>query len=202
MGIPLPYITKILIKFHDFCLNHYCVVLSTFLMIIFYIIMLKYNPSFKKQKDRILSNIPILKDFRHDLDIIKFFSFMKTMLFESMTIRESLDLAIIAFEDSSSMKSAIHKIRSFIMSGLSLSISMRKTGIFDISHILIIEAGEKVSSLPDSFLLLSTDLQNDFIHKIERYTNLIQPFIIIFMGGLIMTIVYSVLIPMYDSIKF
>ncbi len=65
----------------------------------------------------------------------------------------------------------------------------------------LISAGEKTGSLGTSLLRASTILDRDLEHSLKRITTLIEPLMMVVMGGIIGAIALSILLPIYDVSK-
>ena len=85
--------------------------------------------------------------------------------------------------------------------GVSLTKAFKNAGVFSPLLISMVEIGEETSSLDVTMKKANEYFANEYIFKIKRLTSLAEPVLIIIMGLLVAFVVFSVSIPMFDSIN-
>jgi type II secretory pathway component PulF len=190
MGNELPFITKAVIKVSHFCINNATLLSSVLISVAIYIYVL-----FKTTNGEILNKIPLIRNIKRDIAVMNFFTEMSLLLKEKVNLIDSLE----CLENSNVFK-YVTKIKEFIKCGNTLANSMKKCKIFQIHEISIIESGEKSGDFWPSFKSSSDILRLKINEISEKIINMIQPITLIFAGGLLILIVYSVIIPMYFNL--
>ena len=196
IGIEMPVITKAILSFRSFCMDNSAILLAALLGSVVYLLFVFKYEGFKRHKQIILQKLPLLKKAKRDSMVLNFFSGMYVMLKEKVNLIDALDCisSLTCSED-------IRNIKDFIKNGDSISKAIRRCGVFKDSEVVIIEAGEKAGDLWPAFKTAQDLLKTQINDRSGKIISLIQPMTILFIGGILLIIVYSVLIPMYSKLE-
>ncbi|MDR0552750.1 MAG: type II secretion system F family protein [Holosporales bacterium] len=189
IGIKIPTITRFLLGFRNFCINHQ---IATTLIIIVIAVCAIW------QKNRLLNMIPIIKKTKKSIANFRFFSSMSLMLQEKISFIEALQAS--ASDDNAELKSKIKTIELMIKSGHSISKSFEQSGWLSNTENSIIRAGEVAGNMYGAFKIISDKIKMDTKHSINRATTMLQPVVTIIMGLILIVVVCSVLVPIYDQL--
>jgi type II secretory pathway component PulF len=128
--------------------------------------------------------------------VMNFFSAMEIMIQEKVHLIDGLDCVA-----GIGNYNEVTTISEDIKNGNSLSSAMKQSGLFSDYELSIIMAGEKVGDLWPSFKSGADMLKLKLNDKSQKIISMIQPATIAFIGILLITIVYSVIIPMYANLE-
>jgi general secretion pathway protein F len=136
----------------------------------------------------------LIGDFILIYEVERFSSTM-ALIMESGT---NLDIAL---EESSKVfnNKYLHYIvmnaKNDVVEGKDFIISLNKTKVFPNIFMQLISSGYKSGNLVRMFYKASDFLRNEIDSKRSVFLSLLEPIVIIFMGGFIMLIVLAILIP-------
>ncbi|MDB9997996.1 type II secretion system F family protein, partial [bacterium] len=82
-----------------------------------------------------------------------------------------------------------------VMEGKDFVFTLKQTDIFPDIFIQLISSGYKSGNLIKMFQKVSQFLKNEIESKRSVFLSLLEPLVIIFMGGFIMLIVLAILVP-------
>ena len=139
-------------------------------------------------------NLPLIGDFILISEVERFSSTM-ALIMESGT---NLDIAL---EESSKVfnnKYLYHVVmnaKNDVVEGKDFIFSFNKTKVFPNIFMQLISSGYKSGNLVRMFYKASDFLRNEIDSKRSVFLSLLEPLVIIFMGGFIMLIVLAILIP-------
>lgn len=187
INIPLPLISRIIIKSSKFVLNHIWIVSSIFLTTVFC--------AWKLLSGKFLCKVPVVKNFRRDINTYNFFSAMEIMLQEKINLMEAL-------ECMSDIVPRIQEAISSIKVGHPLSFALLNLGIFSDYEIAIVKTGEQSGDLEAAFKSLSDLLKQNIEITSQRIISIMQPTALGFMGLLLVIIVYALISPLYSNLTF
>lgn len=190
MGMDVPSVTLGLLGFRSFILTHK--------LLIFFTIILSVIVSYK-YKDQILSRVPIVKTIGRNLKMLRFFNSMGLMLQEKINFIEAIEFTI-GLNKNKDFDASITEIISKIKQGNSISHAFNSTTLFTEQEIAIIKSGEQVGDIASVFQIIAKTLQSDTKNIINRLQSLIQPISTIIMGLMLLIIVCSIFLPMYDQL--
>jgi general secretion pathway protein F len=138
--------------------------------------------------------LPLIGDFILISEVERFSSTI-ALIMESGT---NLDIAL---EESSKVfnNKYLHHVvmnaKNDVVEGKDFIISLNKTKIFPNIFMQLISSGYKSGNLVRMFYKASDFLRNEIDSKRSVFLSLLEPIVIIFMGGFIMLIVLAILIP-------
>ncbi|MFM1894965.1 MAG: hypothetical protein RLZZ385_39 [Pseudomonadota bacterium] len=96
---------------------------------------------------------------------------------------------------------ALADARENIQDGQGVSASFETTGLFPPLVVRMIRVGETTGELDKALLNVSYFYNRDIKDSIEKVQALIQPVMTVFLGGILMWVMLSVMGPVYDSIS-
>jgi len=193
-GAELPLITNLLIG-----LSNNIFIILLFLAILIFLVTLGYKKHVANIENHIsahkkLLNLPLIGDFILISEVERFSSTM-ALIMESGT---NLDIAL---EESSKVfnNKYLHHVvmnaKNDVVEGKDFIISLNKTKVFPNIFMQLISSGYKSGNLVRMFYKASDFLRNEIDSKRSVFLSLLEPIVIIFMGGFIMLIVLAILIP-------
>jgi type II secretory pathway component PulF len=193
-GAELPLITELLIGVSN----------NIFTIAIFIILLVSISIfAYKKYTSNINNHINAHKNFLKLPIIGNFILISEIERFSSTMglIMESGSNLDIALEESSKVlnNKFLHHIvmnaKKDVVEGKDFIFSLNKTEIFPNIFIQLISSGYKSGNLVKMFYKASDFLKNEIDSKRSVFLSLLEPLVIIFMGGFIMLIVLAILIP-------
>ena len=95
----------------------------------------------------------------------------------------------------------LSKMETEIKDGLKLSKAMKKSGYFPKYVISVVSTGEASGTVDGMLLNISERMQEEVDELLENLTALLQPMMIVIMGGVVAFIAISVLLPMLNMNK-
>ena len=193
-GAELPFITKFLIGISNNIIPILLVI--TFLSVGFYYVYKKYT---KKEKNKLLVDkkilaIPFLGNFILNSELERFSSTMELLLASGTNLDIALEECSKIFNNQY-LSNIIMNARNDVVEGKDFIITMKQNEIFPDIFIQLIASGYRSGNLEKMFNKVSNFMKSEIETKRSVFLSLIEPIVIIFMGGFIMMIVLAILIP-------
>lgn len=197
-GGEIPFVTQIVIGISDFLVNNgWFVALGMYSIIVFTI---KYF-STRQGRDvmeEFLLKIPVLKDFFSKVYIIRFSESLSTLITAGLPIVRSLEITADIVQNKV-YKDAILKIAESVQQGKQMSDSMKKyPHIFSPILIQMAIVGERSGRLGSALMNVVKFFRAELERTLEKYISMIEPLLIILLGGMVGGLVASVLLPIYN----
>ena len=142
---------------------------------------------------KILS-IPLVGNFLLLTETERFASTMTLLLESGMNLDVALEESSEVFNNAY-LKEQIKIAREEVIEGKDFINTLMKSKIFPDIFIQLIASGYKSGKLPKMFKKVSVFLKNEIDSKRSIFLSLLEPIVIIFMGGFIMLIVLAILLP-------
>jgi type IV pilus assembly protein PilC len=109
----------------------------------------------------------------------------------------ALETAAASIE-SRSLASALHEAGVKVREGRPLARSLEETGIFPELAIGMIEVGESTGALPQMLSSVAEFYEEDVQTALAASLSLIEPLILIFMGGVVATVLLALYLPIFS----
>ena len=193
-GAELPLITKLLLGLS----NNIFIIL--FVILAIYIgLALLYKKFISEENNHISAHkqflkIPLIGNFILTSEIERFSSTMALIMESGTNLDTALDESAKVFNNKY-LNSLIIEAKNDVIEGKDFIYTLNQTNIFPDIFIQLISSGYKSGNLIKMFHKSSDYLKNEIETKRSIFLSLLEPLVIIFMGGFIMLIVLAILIP-------
>jgi len=156
----------------------------------------KRSEKMQKFMDRLLLKVPIFGQLIYKSAVARWTRTLATMFAAGVPLVEALD-SVGGASGNAVFVEATEKIQRDVSTGASLTTSMQTTGIFPIMVLQMASIGEESGSL-DHMLGKAADFYEEEVDDaVKALSSLMEPLIIVFLGGLIGGIVVSMYLPIF-----
>jgi len=197
MNKQMPPLTAFLIGMSNFIIDYWYALLAGFGLVTFLFIRWKNSATGKPKWDAITLRVPVVGNLVRMVAITRFAGTMGTLLGSGVPILSAMNIAknLVA---NAPIANAIMNARENITEGQSIAEPLRKSGMFPPVVIHMIAIGEKTGELPEMLRNVAASYEEQVNTKIEGLTSLLEPIMIIGMGGVVAVIVLSIFVPLLD----
>ena len=147
-------------------------------------------------RDKLLLGAPSLGKLMKQEIVARFTSTLATLLGSGLSMAESLKI-VAQVTGNVIMTNAIKQARERILSGADITTPLKDSGVIDPAIAHMVTIGEKSGELEQMLHMISENLEADSDLRIERFSRIIEPIIIIMMAGIIGIIAYATLLPLF-----
>lgn len=200
MGVKLPLITAVLLNLFKFLKNNFLLLL---LSIVGFVLALKqYTKTYhgKIQLEKVIFNLPIVGNISKLIIVERFSAQMSILLDAGVPILYALDITE-RLVDNHTCALIVSQIKDGVKKGELLVEPMEKSGFFPPMCIQMIMVGEETGELSKMLKHVSAYYQGIVETFMKRFATIVEPFMLVFMGGIIGTIVIAMFLPMFDIVK-
>jgi len=193
-GAELPFITKFLIGISNNIIPILIVLL--FFAVGLYYLYKKYtnNKDNKIFIDKKILTIPFLGNFILNSELERFSSTMELLLASGTNLDIALGECSKIFNNQY-LSNIIMNAKNDVIEGKDFIASMKYGQVFPDIFIQLISSGYRSGNLEKMFNKVSNFMKSEIENKRSVFLSLLEPIVIIFMGGFIMMIVLAILIP-------
>ena len=193
-GAELPFITKALLGIS----NNIGAILILFLIVCLGITYI-YKQYIKNEDNhinahRIILSSPLIGNFLLSSEIERFSSTMSLLLESGSNLDIALSESSKIFNNKFLSKLIIN-VKDDVVEGKDFITSLNQASIFPDIFIQLISSGYKSGNLIKMFTKVSHFMKSEIESKRSIFLSLLEPLVIILMGGFIMLIVLAILIP-------
>ncbi|WP_156678580.1 type II secretion system inner membrane protein GspF [Sphingomonas profundi] len=152
------------------------------------------DPAIRMWVDRSILRLPLLGRLVRDLHAARLSRTLATMVASRLPLLEGLTLTVSTVHNRA-LRAASSDIVEAIRGGGSLSAAMRRAGVFPPLLVYMAASGEASGKL-DTMLERAADyMEREFDSFTATALSLLEPLIIVLMGGIVALIVLSILLP-------
>ena len=193
-GAELPLLTEILIG-----LSNNILIILFFLAFLIFISIYSYKKFIRNIDNHILAHetvlkVPLVGNFILLSEIERFSSTMALIMESGTNLDVALEESSMVFNNKY-LQSKVMNSKKDLVEGKDFIISLSKTTVFPSMFMQLISSGYKSGNLIKMFHKASEFLRNEIDSKRSVFLSMLEPLVIIFMGGFIMLIVLAILIP-------
>lgn len=196
-GKTLPWNTRLLIWSSSFIGKN---ILWIFIGLIFAgVIFYKWTHSKEGRPvwHKFVLGLPVLGQLVRTINVGRFARTLGTMLQSGVPMLRSLDTAK-QIMGNVILQRAIDDAKKAVTEGESLAQTLKKSGQFPPTMIHMVSVGEKAGQLEQMLERVATTYEAEVDTKLGRFTALLEPLMLVFMGGAVAFIVFSILQPIMD----
>ena len=188
-GQKLPASTQFLVDASDFAIRNGLYILGGIVLLIASIVAYYMTASGKLVLDRFLLRIPVIGKLLMNAAMAEFTWSLSMMLRSGITVYDSLKTCgnVIA---NRFISNKIHYASEQILAGRELSLSLKGREIPDLV-IQMTTVGEKTGTLDQILQELGVFYEERLAESVKRLTALIEPMMILIMGGLVGFVYYA-----------
>jgi len=195
----LPQLTRTMIKLSDWLVESWYWLLTIPIFVILFI-------KFRNSKwghialDPIVLRIPIFGPLARKVAITRFTRTFGTLTQSGVPILEALEVSKNTASNNV-VQRAILYVRERIREGESIHAPMKRTGVFPPLVTNLISVGEEAGNLEEILFKISDYFDAEIDATIRGLASVIEPMMIIVIGGLVGTIVISLYLPIFNLVN-
>jgi len=148
--------------------------------------------------DRVFMKMPIFGGIIIKGTLSSLFRTLGTMVSSGVPLIDSLDVCIETIENVVINKD-IKGIRKSVTEGQTLTEPMSKIDYFPEMVNQMVKVGEQTGSIDDMLVKVSAVMEEEVNDLVGSMTKLIEPFILIVLGGFVAVILLAMYLPMFQQ---
>jgi general secretion pathway protein F len=197
-GTLLPLPTRILMGLSDFMVNSWYLVLIGLIILIFGFSAFLRSEFGKKVLQQLQLKAPLIGPLMQKVLIARFCQTLGTLLGSGVDLKTALEISRHVVVNQLLIEQLNKMIVEVNNKGIPLSAAMGRTGYFPdyVQHVVAI--GEEAARVDELLERVANRMQEEVSRLLEGLTALLQPTMIVLMGGIVGFIALSVLLPMLN----
>jgi general secretion pathway protein F len=200
-GRALPWNTVLLIGFSNFVADFWWLFPPAIAGIIYAFRYWKRTPSGKSLLDRVTLRLPVIGQLARIIALTRFAKTLATMLSAGVPLLRALDI-VKAILGNTVLTKVVEDAKESIREGESIAAPLRRSGQFPPLVTHMIAVGERTGQLEQMLENVATAYDQEIELKMGRLTTLLEPLMILLMGGSVAFVVFSILSPIMEMNEF
>ena len=196
-GGNLPAPTQFLMDAGDFMQYNWWLLLVILSCIIITMKVLSKSKNFKRVWDRVILKIPLVGDMVTKVAVARFARTLGTLITSGVPILQALKITRDTIGNEV-IQNAVQKVHDAIKEGDTIAAPLDESKVFPAMVVNMIDVGEETGNL-DAMLMKVADIYDSEVEAaVEGMLSLLEPVIIIVLGGIIGFIVISLYLPIFS----
>lgn len=193
----LPAITQLVVNMSDFVKGN-IIYMIIFGILVFYGIKKIYSTEKGRFKiDAFVLKAPVVGQLTRKVAVSKFTRTLSTMLQSGVPILDALQV-VARTSGNKVVERAVLRVSASIAEGRPIAEPLEESGVFPNMVVQMINVGESVGAL-DTMLEKIADFYDEEVDQaVENLTAMIEPFMMVFLGGMIGGLVVAMYLPIFQ----
>jgi type II secretory pathway component PulF len=193
-GLPeLPFYTAVLLGVSNWVVSYQWVLVLLVVASIAGMYVARKNPSSAAVMDSFIAQMPGFSSMIVRVERIRFNTAITLMLESGILIDRCLEMAVGSVKNRQ-LKQGLASAKDRVKKGATLSSALRNSPVYDDFCMSLIEVGEESGELAPVFSEISTRSRREFEFAVDRMTSLLEPALILVMGGIVGGVVVTMLL--------
>jgi general secretion pathway protein F len=193
--LPLP--TRFLLGVSDFVASWWWMILLGLAAVAVGFARWARTAAGRERVDRWTLEVPYLGRLTQKFAVARFARTLATLLASGIGLLPALDI-VKSIVDNTVLTRAIEKARDAIREGQSIAPPLRESGLFPPLVVHMVAVGERSGEL-EAMLTKAADAYDDEVENaVGALTSILEPIMVIFMGGVVLFIVLAILLPIFE----
>ena len=191
---PLPLLTKILLTTSNLLVENIITVLIVTIVIPIIAILYLRSPAGRKLKDQILMITPIFGALLFQNSIARFSRTLSCLMAAGVNITEAMDTSAMT-ANNMFIEAAIRNIRNQVVKGKPMGAAFKSQKILPSLVANMVSVGEETGSIDATMEKVAEFYEENVRVTANNMADLIQPFLIVFLGGIVGFVVVALYLP-------
>ncbi|MFN8640296.1 MAG: type II secretion system inner membrane protein GspF [Candidatus Binatia bacterium] len=193
----LPTMTVLLLAISNFLSTYWWAILSVVVLAVIAVRVSTRTPAGRLRFDGLVLRIPYFGKVLKKVALARFARTLSTLLLGGIPLLQALDI-VKHVVSNMVLSNAIEDGRNSIREGHSVADPLRKSGHFPPLLVHMIAVGEKSGELEQMLSRAADAYDGEVEASVSALSSIMEPVLVIFMGGVVLFIVMAILLPIFD----
>jgi len=196
----LPLATRVLIGLSDFVISFWWGLLGSFGAGLWWIFSWKKTIAGRKFFESLFSRIPFFHRIFRNSQTVEVSTHLASLLDAGIPVLQALFI-LEEIVQSVFVSESVRRVRLRITQGVRIFDAFRSESVFDPVLAEVLEIGEESGRITDVLFRLGKQYELEVETDVKNFSVLIEPLMILFMGGAVLFMAFAILVPVLDLQK-
>jgi general secretion pathway protein F len=193
-GAELPFSTRMLMSLSGFVTDFWWLILAFAFLAVYLFRRWRSTEAGRRKGDRILLDLPVIGQLVRKIAVARFARTLSTMLASGVELLAAMDI-VKSLLGNVILENVIRKARDDIREGDGIASALKRSGEFPSLVTHMIAVGERSGQLEQMLVDVANAYDRETTSAIDKATALLEPIMIVGMGGTVGFIVFSIMTP-------
>jgi type IV pilus assembly protein PilC len=195
-GSTLPVPTQMVVNMSDFFKSNFIYIILVIVACIWVVKKIYATEKGRLKMDKMILFAPVVGPLARKIAVSKFTRTLSTMLQSGVPILDALQV-VARTSGNMVVERAVIRVAASIAEGRPIAEPLEESGVFPNMVVQMIHVGESVGAL-DTMLEKIADFYDEEVDQaVENLTAMIEPFMMVFLGGMIGGLVVAMYLPIF-----
>ncbi len=199
MNVEMPATTKFVFAIGDYSSHYWYVPIILIVSIVIFFKRLVSTKRGRFQVDSMKLRIPVIGDLLLKMAVSRFTKTLGVLVASGVPLIKCLEI-VGETTGNQVIETSLERVKNSVLEGQKLSVPIAATGLFPSMVAHMIDVGEESGRLSEMLEKVSEFYEKEVASAIKGLTSMIEPALIIFMGGLVGFIAISIMTPMFTLV--
>ena len=196
-GADLPGPTLVVMNISDFLVGNWYIIFPAIIGgVWFFFYTWRRSTTMQRFMDRLALRVPVFGDVIRKASIARWCRTLSTMFAAGVPLVESLD-SVAGSAGNYVYYEATKRVQSEVSTGTGLTVAMTNSGVFPSMVLQMVAIGEESGSLDAMLSKVADFFEQEVDEAVESLSSLMEPMIMVVLGGLIGGIVVAMYLPIF-----
>ena len=196
-GADLPAFTTFVFGISDILVGWWWAILGVLLIAFFsFMHVYKRSPKLQDGVDRVLLKIPVIGQVLHNSSIARFARTLGVTFKAGVPLVEAME-SVAGATGNRVYTNAVNDMRNDVAVGYQLNVAMKQVNLFPNMVVQMTAIGEEAGALDAMLFKVAEFYEQEVNNSVDAITSLIEPFIMVIIGGLVGSIVIAMYLPIF-----
>ena len=196
-GSDLPMLTRVVIFISDYLTEHGLTTLAAIAGAVALYHLSMRNKAQRRMMHRIALKLPGIGRMTRTVDCARFTSTLSILVGAGVPLLQALQIAGQVMNNEI-LREASENIATRVREGSSMHRAMEMSGQFPPLVVYMVASGEASGRLEEMLGRTATNLERELQMTLKNVMNLLEPLMVVSMGGMVLLIVLAVLLPIFN----
>ncbi|MBX3023836.1 type II secretion system inner membrane protein GspF [bacterium] len=193
----LPTMTIVLLAISNFLSTYWWAILAVIVIAVIAVRVSTRTPTGRLRFDALTLRVPYFGKVLKKVALARFARTLSTLLLGGIPLLQALDI-VKHVVSNMVLSNAIEDGRNSIREGHSVADPLKKSGLFPPLLVHMIAVGEKSGELEQMLSRAADAYDGEVEASVSALSSVMEPVLVIFMGGVVLFIVMAILLPIFD----
>lgn len=200
LNVPLPELTVTVFNFSEWMAEYWYIPLLVFAAFIISVVMMNKNKNTKPLIDRIKLKLPLVGDIFFKSAMARSNRTLSSLVESGVPILKSLEMTA-EVTDNAVIGKAYTALRDAARKGASLGDTAKNISTFPVMIAHMMKVGEETGQLETMLDKVAGWFEMELDEKIKRLTSILEPMLIIVVGGIVAMVAMAIFTPIVTAIQ-
>lgn len=200
--VPLPLPTRIIMAASLFIRGNWLLIIAGLVLTVIAIVLIRRTPGGRLWLDTMVLKVPAVGQFIIEVNFARVVTYLSLFYRSGVDLIQSL-LLVEQMATNRAVGQVVHRARELIMGGQTIASAFGHSPIVPVIVMRSLALGENTGKLDESLERAKLYYAREIPAAVRRVITLIQPAMIIILGGVILTVALAIMLPIlniYNSI--